>query len=190
MTAKKSAFIRYLSLATAAFFLIVFTSSALSQDDAPELTPLYDPVPGSAELAMHAMSIIDTDYKFGGNGRADGFDCSGLVRYVFKKVWNTELPRTSAQMSQVGKKISVSDLRTGDLVFYNTRKRRYSHVGIYLGDNKFLHAPSRGGKVRIEDMSWKYWKSRFNGARRIENPQKERMARRNDSRSTRIALSH
>ena len=187
MTAKKSAFVRFIAFGTAALFLTLFSSSAFSQNDAPESDSFYRQLPGAAELAMHAMSIIDTDYKFGGNGRADGFDCSGLVRYVFKAVWNTELPRTSAELSQVGRKINVSELRSGDLVFYNTRKRRYSHVGIYLGDNKFVHAPSRGGKVRVEDMSGKYWQVRFNGARRIDGPQKESRAHEFASRQHRSA---
>ena len=196
MTAGKSAFVRFITFGTAALFFMLFSSSALSQDDAPESVSHHYQLPSPAELAMHAMSIIDTDYKFGGNGRADGFDCSGLVRYVFKAVWNTELPRTSAEMSQVGRKINVADLRSGDLVFYNTRKRRYSHVGIYLGDNKFVHAPSRGGKVRVEDMGGKYWQVRFNGARRIDSPQKERLAQelskrphRADTRPRRAARS-
>jgi cell wall-associated NlpC family hydrolase len=163
----------FLSAATLFFTASSFASSGKAIYTSPD--PDYEYSRNSAELAMHAMSIVDTDYKFGGNGRGDGFDCSGLVRYVFRNVWGAELPRTSAQISEVGMKIRVAELQPGDLVFYNTRKRRFSHVGIYLGGNKFVHAPSRGGKVRVEDMSSRYWQVRFNGARRIADPQKEKM---------------
>ena len=111
----------------------------------------------ASELAMRAMTLIGIDYKYGGNSPEHGLDCSGLVGYVFKEAWGTILPRTH-------------DLRPGDLVFYNTLKRTFSHVGIYVGNNKFIHAPARGGKVRIERMDIGYWKTRFNGARRIADP--------------------
>lgn len=81
------------------------------------------------------------------------------------------VPRTSLELSRAGEEVSQADLQPGDLVFYNTRRRSYSHVGIYLGDNKFIHAPSSGKKVRIDNMEMAYWKSRFNGARRITNPE-------------------
>ncbi|MGH8809397.1 MAG: C40 family peptidase, partial [Noviherbaspirillum sp.] len=97
-------------------------------------------------------------------------DCSGLVRYLFKEVWGTNLPRTSEEISRVGEKVETQNLQPGDLVFYNTLRRGFSHVGIYLGDNKFIHAPSGGGQVRIESMDLGYWKARFNGARRIREP--------------------
>lgn len=116
---------------------------------------------------MHAMSMIGIRYKLGGNAPESGLDCSGLVRYVFKEVWGRNLPRTSVEISHVGQKVDPQDLQPGDLVFYNTLRRGFSHVGIYLGDNKFIHAPSSGGKVRVERMDLSYWKTRFNGARRI-----------------------
>lgn len=116
------------------------------------------------------MALIGIDYKYGGNSPEHGLDCSGLVGYVFKETWGTILPRTSAEISRVGESIEAHDLRPGDLVFYNTLKRTFSHVGIYLGNDKFIHAPARGGKVRIERMDTGYWKTRFNGARRITEP--------------------
>lgn len=135
------------------------------------LQRLQDLTSRASDLALQAMALIGIRYKYGGNGPESGLDCSGLVRYVFKEVWNKELPRTSQEISQVGQKIDLKDLRPGDLVFYNTLRRSFSHVGIYLGDNKFVHAPSAGGEVRIERMDIGYWRSRFNGARRIEeNP--------------------
>ncbi len=121
----------------------------------------------AANLAIAAMSLIGIHYKRGGNSPQNGLDCSGLVRYVFREANGTELPRTSAEMSKLGEQVDKSQLQPGDLVFFNTLKRTFSHVGIYLGDNKFIHAPSSGGAVRIESMDLAYWKARFNGARRI-----------------------
>ena len=125
----------------------------------------------ASELVLQAMSMIGIRYKYGGTMPESGLDCSGLVRYVYKQVWGKDLPRTSEEISQVGQKIDTQDLRPGDLVFYNTLRRGFSHVGIYLGDNKFIHAPSAGGQVRIESMEVSYWKKRFNGARRIDEPE-------------------
>ncbi len=114
--------------------------------------------------------MIGIRYKRGGTDPENGLDCSGLVRYVFKEAWNKDLPRTSQEISQVGKNIEQKDLQPGDLVFYNTVRRGFSHVGIYLGDNRFVHSPAAGGEVRIESMDLSYWKKRFNGARRISDP--------------------
>lgn len=136
----------------------------------PALHKLHELTGKASELAIRAMSLIGIRYQYGGNLPESGLDCSGLVRYLFKEVSDTNLPRTSEEISQVGQKIESQDLQPGDLVFYNTLKRGFSHVGIYLGDNKFIHAPSAGGKVRIESMDIGYWKNRFNGARRINQP--------------------
>ena len=122
----------------------------------------------TSEVIAQALDNIGIRYKYGGNSPESGLDCSGLVRYVFEEAWGKELPRTSAEMSKLGEKIDKSELQPGDLVFYNTLKRQFSHVGIYLGDNKFIHSPSAGGKVRIESIDVNYWSKRFNGARRID----------------------
>lgn len=124
----------------------------------------------TSELLLRAIGMIGIHYKYGGNAPESGLDCSGLVRYLYKAVWGTDLPRTSEEISRVGEKVDTSDLQPGDLVFYNTLRRGFSHVGIYLGDDKFIHAPSSGGEVRIESMDVGYWKKRFNGARRIIEP--------------------
>lgn len=125
----------------------------------------------ASELALQAMSMIGIRYQYGGTVPETGLDCSGLVRYVFKQVWGKELPRTSEELSHVGQRVDTAELQPGDLVFYNTLRRAFSHVGIYLGDNKFIHAPSAGGEVRIESMDVGYWKKRFNGARRVSEPE-------------------
>lgn len=127
----------------------------------------------ASDLVVQAMTMIGTHYRYGGESPETGLDCSGLVRYVFKEAWGAHLPRTSAEISRVGAKVNPQELQPGDLVFYNTLRRGFSHVGIYLGDNKFIHAPSGGGQVRIESMGLAYWKKRFNGARRILNPEAE-----------------
>lgn len=123
----------------------------------------------ASQLAMQAVSMLGIHYKYGGNSPENGLDCSGLVRYVYKETLGKDLPRTAAEISHVGEHVDPHDLRPGDLVFYNTLRRGFSHVGIYLGDNKFIHSPSAGGQVRIESMDLSYWKKRFNGARRIDD---------------------
>ncbi len=123
----------------------------------------------ASELGQSAMNLIGIHYKYGGNTPQTGLDCSGLVRYVFKEALGIDLPRTAAELSREGAKVSQQDLKPGDLVFYNTLRRSFSHVGIYLGNNKFIHAPRTGAAVRIEDMDISYWKTRFNGARRISD---------------------
>jgi cell wall-associated NlpC family hydrolase len=125
----------------------------------------------ASELAIRAMTMVGIRYRYGGNTPESGLDCSGLVRYVFKQAWGAELPRTSEEISRVGTNVATSDLRPGDLVFYNTLRRGFSHVGIYLGDNKFIHSPSAGSSIRIESMDLSYWRKRFNGARRINDPE-------------------
>ncbi len=121
-------------------------------------------------LLMHALSSIGVKYQFGGNRLEQGFDCSGFVRHVFGEALALELPRSSVEMSKVGSPVELNELLPGDLLFYNTLKRRFSHVGIYLGEGRFVHAPSHGKSVEIVDMSDAYWKNRFNGARRLVDP--------------------
>jgi cell wall-associated NlpC family hydrolase len=125
----------------------------------------------ASDLAVRAMALVGIRYQYGGDTPEHGLDCSGLVRYVFKQAWGAELPRTAAEISRVGAKVDSKDLQPGDLVFYNTLRRGFSHVGIYLGDNKFVHSPSAGNAIRIESMDLSYWKKRFNGARRINDPE-------------------
>jgi len=120
------------------------------------------------EVALRALSFIGVRYKWGGNSPDSGFDCSGLIRYVFGQVTGKSLPGNAKEISQVGESVDRSELRPGDLVFFNTLRRPFSHVGIYLGESRFVHAPSRGGSVEIVDMSERYWQSRYNGARRLD----------------------
>lgn len=119
------------------------------------------------DLAFYALSLTGTPYRYGGNSPETGFDCSGFVRHVFHSTLGIELPRSSREINVLGDRIDPNELRPGDLVFYNTLRRAFSHVGIYLGDGRFVHSPSSGGGIRVEDMSQRYWQKRFNGARRI-----------------------
>jgi cell wall-associated NlpC family hydrolase len=121
------------------------------------------------EVTIQALSFLGVNYKWGSSNPERGFDCSGLVTHVFQQVAGMVLPRNSQSMSKVGEKIDKVDLQPGDLVFFNTRRQPNSHVGIYIGDERFVHAPSRGGEVEVSDMQESYWKKRFNGARRLLN---------------------
>lgn len=117
-------------------------------------------------VVLQALALVDLPYRYGGSSPS-GFDCSGLVRYVFKAATGLELPRRAEDMSRVGHPIDSSELQPGDLVFFNTFRRAYSHVAIYVGEGRFLHAPARGGRVRLETLDDRYWKSRYDGARRL-----------------------
>jgi len=118
-------------------------------------------------LSRFALELIGIRYKWGGNTPATGLDCSGLVRYVFQKVTGVTLPRTAKDMSQIGEQVAAPDLKPGDLVFFDTRHFAFSHVGIYLGDNRFVHAPRHGRDVEVATLDSSFWQKRFNGARRM-----------------------
>jgi cell wall-associated NlpC family hydrolase len=119
------------------------------------------------EVGLFALSLVGIDYRFGGESPDRGLDCSGLIRYVFQQVTGVTLPRTARELSRLGNAVRAEDLAPGDLVFFNTRRFAFSHVGIYLGDDRFIHAPSRGGEVGVATLSNAYWQKRYNGARRL-----------------------
>jgi cell wall-associated NlpC family hydrolase len=160
-----------LLVAFATLHLVVPNSVWAADDPFPPSSTAYSKIhelrDRASDLTERAMDMVGIKYKRGGNTPENGLDCSGFVRYVFMNTLGTELPRTSKEISQVGEQVEPHELQPGDLVFYNTLRRGFSHVGIYLGDNKFIHSPAAGGKVRIESMEIAYWKKRFNGARRI-----------------------
>ncbi|MDD5298028.1 MAG: C40 family peptidase [Rhodocyclaceae bacterium] len=120
------------------------------------------------EIVKSGFAYMGVDYRRGGTSAETGFDCSGLVRRVFGDAFGVDLPHNARAISKEGTKISVKDLKPGDLVFFNTLRKTFSHVGIYVGNNLFLHAPSSGGGVRLDDLRERYWVKHFNGARRIE----------------------
>ncbi|MFZ2974370.1 C40 family peptidase [Ferribacterium limneticum] len=119
------------------------------------------------DVILQGLKLVGVRYRWGGNDEESGLDCSGFVRLVFKDSTGTSLPRTAREMSEVGQQVDANQLKPGDLVFFNTMRRTFSHVGIYLGDNHFLHAPRKGAEVRVENMDNSYWMTRYNGARRI-----------------------
>ncbi|MGP8475851.1 C40 family peptidase [Burkholderia sp. PR2] len=123
----------------------------------------------AGDVVVGALNMIGVRYRWGGNSPDSGLDCSGFVRYVFRDTLGMSLPRRAEEMSRVGEKVSMSNLKPGDLVFFNTMRRTFSHVGIYIGDNKFVHSPSTGSTVRVDDLDSGYWEKRFTGARRIES---------------------
>ena len=122
---------------------------------------------GTREIGLFALSLVGIDYRYGGESPERGLDCSGLIRYVFQHVTGVTLPRTAKELSRLGKDIRAADLEPGDLVFFNTRRFAFSHVGIYLGNDHFIHAPSRGGEVGVASLESAYWQKRYNGARRL-----------------------
>jgi len=127
----------------------------------------------SSDLALYALSLNGTAYKYGGRDPETGLDCSGFVGHVFREVTGMQLPANAHGISQLGRKIGIEELRPGDLVFFNTLRRAFSHVGIYLGNNQFIHASSsKTGDVMVSSMSESYWAKRFNGARRLDAGEK------------------
>lgn len=120
------------------------------------------------DVILSALSLMGVKYSWGGKTPEGGLDCSGFVRFVFQQATNLTLPHGARALSQMGTHVSSNDLQPGDLVFFNTLKSSFSHVGIYIGDNRFIHSPRTGREVVITDMTEKYWAKRFNGARRID----------------------
>lgn len=121
----------------------------------------------ASEILLNALSLTGIKYHYGGTQPETGFDCSGFVRYVFREAANITLPPTARAISQIGKAVKKDELQPGDLVFFNTLKSAFSHVGIYIGNNQFIHAPRAGGLVRVENMQADYWTKRYNGAQRL-----------------------
>ena len=121
----------------------------------------------ASELVFNAMGFLGVPYKWGGNSAETGFDCSGFVRSMYQQTIGLLLPRKAEQQAAATEQIAKTDLQPGDLVFFNTMRRAFSHVGIYIGNGKFIHAPRAGSEVRVDSMARSYWQNRFDGARRV-----------------------
>jgi hypothetical protein len=136
----------------------------------PPPDPLRRMQDRAAEMVLVALGSVGVRYRSGGTSEAGGFDCSGFTRHVFGTSLGIALPRSADEQANAPGLVEVprEDLRPGDLVFFDTLRRTFSHVGIYVGENRFVHAPSAGGEVRTEDMEHAYWKKRYTGARRAE----------------------
>jgi cell wall-associated NlpC family hydrolase len=133
---------------------------------APTVRGAHDPALAQ-DVASHALRFLGVPYRYGGDTPDTGFDCSGLVWRVYHQVAGISLPRQTRAMSEVGGAVPREALQPGDLVFFNTLRRPYSHVGIYLGGQRFIHAPAQGGVVETVGMRERYWRERFDGARRV-----------------------
>ncbi len=121
----------------------------------------------ASELVVNAMGFLGVPYQRGGESAETGFDCSGFVRAIYEQTVGLVLPRKANEQAAATEVIERQDLKPGDLVFFNTMRRAFSHVGIYVGEGKFIHSPKPGAEVRVEDMSGSYWRRRFDGARRV-----------------------
>jgi len=122
----------------------------------------------ASELVINAMGFLGVPYRRGGNSADTGVDCSGFVKAIYEQTVGLILPRRAEQQAAATQNIDKNELQPGDLVFFNTMKRAFSHVGIYVGDGKFIHAPKPGAEVRVESMGVAYWARRFDGARRVQ----------------------
>lgn len=131
----------------------------------------------ASDLVVNAMGFLGVPYRRGGSTVETGFDCSGFVRAMYEQTVGLVLPRKAEQQAAATEKIDKKDLAPGDLVFFNTMRRTFSHVGIYIGDGKFIHSPKPGAEVRVENMAESYWSRRFDGARRVtDEPQAQASA--------------
>jgi cell wall-associated NlpC family hydrolase len=140
-------------------------SAAAPAAAATEAARVGDP---TADMVLAAMNFLDVPYRRGGNDGDTGFDCSGFTRHVYGLSLGLALPRRVDEQAGASGLVKVqrSELRPGDLVFFNTLRRTYSHVGIYIGEGRFIHSPRTGAQVRVEDMRTAYWNTRYTGARR------------------------
>ncbi len=157
---------RFLPLVVALLATLVVAGPAPA--DETDTQTIAEGFKAKAQPLLKALSMIGTPYKFGGNNPSKGLDCSGFVKHVYKESADISLPRSAAEMSKEGKVVAKTDLKPGDLVFFNTRKKANSHVGIYAGEGTFVHASSSHTKeVTVSRIGEKYWANRFNGARRV-----------------------
>lgn len=121
--------------------------------------------PRAHEVVLFSLGLIDTGYRFGGKNPEAGLDCSGMVSYVFARAARLELSGSAVDIARHGRPVGDAELRPGDLVFFNTRNRPHSHVGIYVGNGRFIHAPNSNGKVRMESLTQGWFATRFEEAR-------------------------
>ena len=137
---------------------------------------MYQPMPAGRQVSQNeadqligsAMSLLGVAYRFGGTSPTTGMDCSAFMQYIFRRTMQVNLPRTSSEQAKVGTQVSRSALQPGDMVFFNTSGRRISHVGLYIGNDRFIHAPRTGKNIEITSLSNKYWTSRYVTARRVK----------------------
>ncbi|MDB5984668.1 MAG: peptidase, partial [Pseudomonas sp.] len=156
------------------------TSAKTSKHSAHRKSPTVAAIPPqmgakqSSTVLSRAVNVLGTPYRWGGSSPTKGFDCSGLVKYAFRDVNEADLPRTSNAMAEGhGQKVDRKDLKPGDLLFFNIKGRQVNHVAIYLGNDRFIHAPRRGKAVSIDTLSKPYWDDHYVLAKRVLPKQKE-----------------
>jgi cell wall-associated NlpC family hydrolase len=170
MTASRFAGVRAALLAVVASLLMAACGTVPTTTSENSLPPESPQITDKRnDITFFALGLIDTGYRFGGKNPEAGFDCSGMVAYVFREAAGIQVSGSAADIARRGREIDKQELRPGDLVFFNTLGRPFSHVGIYIGDGRFIHAPSTNGKVRIDRLSNKYWAKRFELARSYLN---------------------
>jgi len=150
--------------------LLLAACASLPEEDAGEPPPAVQAVPGNGkgtEVVLFALSLVDTGYRFGGKNPEAGLDCSGMVSYIYDRAAGLKLDGSAAQMAKQGRAVAYREMEPGDLVFFNTRNRPRSHVGIYMGEGKFVHAPRSNGKVMVSSLRSGYFAARFEEARRF-----------------------
>lgn len=146
--------------------MLAFASSLAFADQPEKAAASWQETAQS--VLFKALSLTGIRYSYGGKSPETGFDCSGFVRYVFEQAAHLSLPHGARAISQLGQVVTLEELEPGDLVFFNTLKSAFSHVGIYIGDGRFIHAPSSGGSIHIANLYERYWIARYNGARRLQ----------------------
>ena len=139
--------------------LLVAACSSISPLPEPASQPKHIPrdLEKGREVVLYSMGLIGIDYRFGGKNPESGLDCSGMVSYIYEKALGIKLPHHAAQIARLGQEIEMTQIAPGDLVFFNTQNRPFSHVGIYIGDDRFIHAPNSNGKIRISNLKSGYY---------------------------------
>ncbi|WP_374604743.1 C40 family peptidase [Niveibacterium sp.] len=158
------------ALLLAALMLAACSSSPSRTPQPDQNNPAFVRLPDASlanDVVVFALGLVDTGYRFGGRNPEAGLDCSGMVSYVMEQVAGVKLPHNAAQIAARARPIERNQIRPGDLVFFNTMKRPFSHMGIYIGEGRFVHAPSTSGAVRIERLDTAYFAQRFEGARTL-----------------------
>jgi cell wall-associated NlpC family hydrolase len=161
--------LRNLTVTIAAIYLIATLLSGCSNLPSNKTLVLSNADVQGNDVVVFALGLVETDYQFGGKNPEAGLDCSGMVSYVFEKVIGLKLTGSAADIARKGRAVTAAELRPGDLVFFNTTNRSHSHVGIYIGDQRFVHAPSKSGKVRTDSLKTGWFATRFEEARTYFN---------------------
>ncbi len=136
---------------------------------APSNVPRAVLSPDAQEVVLYALGLLNVDYRFGGANPESGLDCSGMVSYIYEQAVGVRLPHNAAQIARLGREVARDELEPGDLVFFNTMNRQYSHVGIYIGEDRFVHAPATNGRIKVSSLRSSYFAQRFDAARRYFN---------------------